>query len=221
MTSASSSAARPQEVAALGQASYAWPVNLRSCLVLVAAAAVLSGCERKATPSPEPLAATPPIAASPAAREGSPGAVARGVASGEAHGGAGRQFAKVDFPEVPIRAGATTTVKVAWRSPPGTAVNEEAPFRVRWDRSDALAEAPPDVKSTGNAARDGFHIVVKPLDGAPNATLGGVIDIVVCDNATHAVCVPVRRKVDIEFVVGKAALAETTVTVDLPQAKAL
>lgn len=148
-------------------------------------------------------------------------AAARGAASADAPGDAQRQFAKVEFPEVPIRAGTTTTVKVAWKSPPGTGVNEEAPFRVRWNRSDALAEAPADVKATGTSARDGFHIAVKPLDGAPNATLGGVIDLVVCDVATHAVCVPVRRKVEIEFVVGKSAAAETTVTVDLPQAKAL
>lgn len=186
---------------------------------MLVAAVVLSGCERKATPAP--AAVPPPVPVTPAAREGAPGVAARAVGSADAHGVAGRQFAKVDFPEVPIRAGATTTVKVAWKSPPGTGVNEDAPFRVRWDRSDALAEAPPDVKATGNAARDGFNIVVKPLEGAPNATLGGVIDLVVCDNATHAVCIPVRRKVDIEFVVGKAALAETTVTVDLPQAKAL
>jgi hypothetical protein len=112
-------------------------------------------------------------------------------------------------------------VKVAWKAPPGTSVNEDAPFRVRWNRSDALADAPSDVKATGTAARSGFDIVVKPLPGAPNATLGGVIDLVVCDVATHAVCLPVRRKVDIEFVVGKAAAAETTVTVNLPQAKAL
>ena len=52
---------------------------------------------------------------------------------------------------------------------------------MRWDRSDALAEAPPDVKATGTAARDGFRIAVKPLAGAPNATLGGIIDLVVCD----------------------------------------
>ena len=132
-----------------------------------------------------------------------------------------REFAKVDFPEVPIRAGATTTVLVRWKTPAGTGVNEEAPFRVRWHHSDALAEAPSDVKATGIAARDGFHIAVKPLDGAPNATLTGVIDLVVCDLATHAVCLPVRRKIDIEFVVAKAAPAETTDTVDLPRAKTL
>jgi hypothetical protein len=187
----------------------------------VASLLVLSvaGCERKTTPpsTPEPV---PAAAASSAAREGAQG-VASAAAAAPSRGDGPRQFAKVEFPEVPIRAGETTTVKVSWRTPDGTGVNEEAPFRVRWDRSDALADAPADVKATGTAARDGFRIAVKPLDGAPNATLGGVIDLVVCDMATHSVCLPVRRKVEIEFVVGKAAAAETTVTVDLPQAKAL
>ena len=90
---------------------------------------------------------------------------------------------------------------------------------MRWNRSDALAEAPTDVKATGTAARNGFDIAVKPLAGAPNATLGGVIDLVVCDVKTHSVCVPVRRAVDIEFVVGQGAPAETTVTIPLPQAR--
>ncbi|MDB4939123.1 MAG: hypothetical protein JWP87_6095 [Labilithrix sp.] len=170
------------------------------------------GCERKSTPpaSSDPPPPPPVVAsAAPAAREAPPGDPPDGH----------RQFAKVEFPEVPIRAGATTTVKVAWKSPPGTGVNEEAPFKVRWTHSDALAEAPADVKATGTSARDGFRITVKPLDGAPNATVTGVIDLVVCDVATHSVCTPVRRKVEIEFVVGKTAAAETTVTVDLPQAK--
>ncbi len=114
-----------------------------------------------------------------------------------------------------------TTVSVQWRTPAGTAVNEEAPFRVRWDRSDALAEAPADVKATGMAAQDGFRIKVKPLDGAPNATLGGVIEVVVCDSASHSVCIPIRRKVEIEFVVSATASNETKVALDLPQARPL
>ena len=112
-------------------------------------------------------------------------------------------------------------MRVAWRSPPGTGVNEEAPFKVRWSHSDALADAPADVRATGTAAREGFDIRVLPLAGTPNATLTGVIDLVVCDVATHAVCIPVRRTIEIEFVVNKSAPAETTVTVDLPQAKAI
>ena len=127
---------------------------------------------------------------------------------------------KVEFPEVPIRAKDPTTVHVAWKTPPGTEVNDEAPFRVRWNRSDALADAPSDVKATGTAAHKGFDIVVKPLQGSPNATLGGVIELVVCDSQNHSVCVPVKRLVDIEFVVGGSAAADTTVTIPLPQAHA-
>ena len=171
---------------------------------LAALALASAGCERKATPPPPGAAAAAPPVASTLAGERLQ-----------------LQFAKVDFPEVPIRAGATTSVGVMWKAPEGTGVNEDAPFKVRWTHSDALAEAPSDVKSTGTSARDGFHIAVRPLNGAPNATLTGMIDLVVCDNATHAVCIPVRRKVDIEFVVGPGAPAETTVTVDLPRAKAL
>jgi hypothetical protein len=183
-------------------------------VALVLVAFICSGCGRKPPPPPEPAATS----AAPAAR-GGPGAGAASATADDA--GAGPQFARVEFPEVHIRPGVETKVRVAWRSPPGTGVNEEAPFKVRWSHSDALADAPADVKATGTSAREGFDIQVKPLAGTPNATLTGTIDLVVCDMATHAVCVPVRRKIEIEFVVNKAAPAETTVTVDLPQAKAI
>lgn len=171
-------------------------------LAVVAVLAVVA-CEKKATP---PVVVELPAVTAPSAEP---------AASAHPH----VQKAKVEFPEVPIRAGAPTTVRVTWNVPPGTAVNEDAPFRVRWNRSDALAEAPADVKATGTSARNGFDIVVKPLGGAPNATLGGVIDLVVCDAENHSVCLPVRRAVEIEFVVGKGAAAETTVTIPLPQAR--
>ncbi|MBS2015356.1 MAG: hypothetical protein JST00_20885 [Deltaproteobacteria bacterium] len=188
------------------------------------------GCDKE---KPKPESATPPSSsttsttstttnptATSSTSVGAGGqASARGSAAAAAAGSVGHDFGKVEFPEVPIRAGATTTVHVKWKAPPGTGVNEEAPFKVRWDKSDALSDAPIDVKATGSAARDGFEIKVKPLDGAPNATLGGVIDLVVCDVETHSVCVPVRRKVDIEFVVGKAHGTDTTVTVELPHAR--
>ena len=173
--------------------------SLSPALALVVT--VCSGCGRKAPPPPQPVAVAP--------------------ATPTEDAGAGHpEFAKVEFPEVHIRPGVETKVRVAWKSPPGTGVNEEAPFKVRWSHSDALANAPADVKATGTSAREGFDIQVKPLAGTPNATLTGTIDLVVCDMATHAVCVPVRRKIEIEFVVDKAAPAEITVSVDLPQAKA-
>ena len=175
--------------------------------------AVSSGCDRKA---PEGSGSTP----APAVSSAGPSAVGKGVKGTVAFADAGpADRGKVEFPEVPIKAGTTTTVHVKWKAPEGTGVNEDAPFRVRWHKSDALESAPADVKGTGSAAKDGFDIAVKPLGNAPNATLGGGIDLVVCDVETHNVCVPVHRSIDIDFVVGNASATETTVTVPLPQAR--
>ncbi|MDB5213077.1 MAG: hypothetical protein JWO86_1004 [Myxococcaceae bacterium] len=196
-------------VAAADAGSYAGGVTFSSSAAVVVLALLGAGCEHKSNNTTAP---PPPAASASAALRGADVADA---------GGAHPQFAKVEFPEVHIRPGVETKVRVAWKSPPGTGVNEEAPFKVRWSHSDALAEAPADVKATGTSAREGFDIQVKPLAGTPNATLTGVIDLVVCDVATHAVCVPVRRKIEIEFVVNKSAPPAITVTVDLPQAKAI
>ncbi|MDF2692306.1 MAG: hypothetical protein K0S65_689 [Labilithrix sp.] len=126
---------------------------------------------------------------------------------------------KVEVPEVRVRTNADTTVRVSWVTPQGTAVNDDAPFRVRWNRSDGLVDAPNDVKSTGSAVKDGFRVKVRPMTGAPNATLGGEINIVVCDSLTHSVCVPVRRSLELGFVVTKDAAEEATVAIPLPAAK--
>ena len=68
--------------------------------------------------------------------------------------------------------------------------------------------------------KDGFAITVRPMKGAPNATLDGEIDIVICDAATHSVCVPVKRSLELGFMSVKDASAETRVEVPLPEAKA-
>lgn len=127
---------------------------------------------------------------------------------------------KLEVPEVRIRAGAPTTVNVKWSMPKDTAVNDEAPFRIRWNRSDGLAEAPTDVRSTGSTVKEGFTVKVQPMKGATNPTLGGGIDIVVCDSATHSVCVPVHRSVELGFVAAADAADTATVTIPLPEAKA-
>jgi len=177
------------------------------CLVL----GLATGCEK--TKPVEGRGASTSSATPPATSSAAP--------AGRVQVDAGADEGKVAFPEVPIRIGETTTVHVKWKTPEGTGVNDDAPFKVRWSRSDALENAPADVKATGSAAREGFAIAVKPLAGAPNATLAGVIDLVVCDAATHAVCVPVKRKLEIEFVTSKAAATDTTVVVALPQARPL
>lgn len=126
---------------------------------------------------------------------------------------------KVEVPEVRIKDTGETTVKITWQVPAGTAVNDDAPFRVRWNRSDGLAEAPPDAKSTGSAVKDGYKVKVTPMKGAPNPTLGGEINMVVCDAVNHSICLPVRREIELGFIAVNDATPEATVSMPLPSAK--
>lgn len=194
------------------------------------AGSLVAGCERKPAPSADanearPATAAPGSSVAPGASSAPSGSSAAPSGSGVAPGsgavpsGSGAVVEKVEVPEVRVRPDADTTVRVTWVTPDGTAVNDEAPFRVRWNRSDGLADAPSDVKSTGSAVKDGFQVTVRPMAGAPNATLGGEINIVVCDAQTHSVCVPVRRSVELGFIATKDAAAETTVAIPLPAAK--
>lgn len=176
-------------------------MSRRSCRMLVSIITLAAGCDKPTKEGPAPSAsASVPVAAVMVDAAAAP-------------------LEKVEVPEVRVRADGPTTVRVTWSTPKGTAVNDDAPFRVRWNRSDGLADAPSDVKSTGSAVKDGFRVKVKPMAGAPNATLDGEINIVVCDSATHSVCVPVRRGVELGFVVTKDAAEETTVSIPLPAAK--
>jgi hypothetical protein len=183
------------------------PSTLR-LLATTIAALVASGCEKSAPPSSSNDAPPPQASASASAAAPVP-VVDAGL----------RVLEKVEIPEVRIRPSSPTTVQVTWSTPKGTAVNDDAPFRVRWNRSDGLVEAPADVKSTGNAIKNGFPVKVQPMPGAPNATLDGEISIVVCDDVTHALCVPVKRTVGLGFVVVKDATPEAKVTIPLPAAK--
>jgi hypothetical protein len=157
-------------------------------------------CEEKKTPPP------------PLAEASAPGALA-------APSLLPTSIARIEAPEVAVRASGSTVV-VTWSAPPGTGLNEEAPFKVQWNRSEGLVEAPPETKSTGASAKDGFKVAVKPAAGAPRATLDGEIDLVVCDVATHRVCVPVRRALALGFIVTKDAPADAPLVVKLPEAKA-
>lgn len=173
------------------------------CLFLALAAGGM-GCDRKGTPSTS---------------TSTPVAVEAGLSGAESARPPSALRETVEVPEVRVRPTDDTSVHVVWSTPEGTAVNDDAPFKVRWNRSDGLAEAPNDVKSTGSAVKDGFRLKVRPMAGAPNATLGGEIDIVVCDAQNHSVCVPVRRSVELGFIAVKDADDEVTVAIPLPAAK--
>lgn len=174
----------------------------RVVIALVAVFAVV-GCDRSATPKEQPATKS-----SAAASVAAPQAAAL-------DGGT----EVVELPEVPVRPNTDTTILVTWVTPAGTTLNDDAPFRVRWNRSDGLADAPADIKTTGSAIKDGLAVKIHPMAGAPNATLGGEINIVVCDAVNHSVCLPVRRNLELGFVVTKDAHARATVAIPLPAAK--
>lgn len=125
---------------------------------------------------------------------------------------------KIEATDVAVRA-AGTTVRLTWDAPKGTGVNEEAPFKVRWKKAEGLSETPADTKTTGATVKKTFDVMVKPASGAARARLEGELDMVVCDVETHAVCVPVRRALELGFAITKDGAAETVVNVKLPEAK--
>ena len=90
------------------------------------------------------------------------------------------------------KAGAAI-VTIAWQLPAGTAVNEEAPARLRWVGATGLASTPAAVQGLGALMSAGVRVPVEVT--AATASLDGVLDLVTCDVATHRVCVPVRRNV--------------------------
>ena len=126
---------------------------------------------------------------------------------------------KIEASDVAVRS-AGTTVHMTWDAPKGTGVNEEAPFKVRWKKAEGLSETPADTKTTGASVKKTFDVAVKPASGAARARLEGELDMVVCDVETHAVCVPVRRALELGFAITKDGAAETVLNVKLPEAKA-
>jgi thiol-disulfide isomerase/thioredoxin len=110
-------------------------------------------------------------------------------------------------------------VRVDFRVPSGTAVNDKAFVRMTWVEADGLARVPSPAKARGAELATGFDLAVETKPGATRAMLAGVLDLVVCDAKTHAVCLPVRRTVRAELVVDAAA-SPARAAIDLPAAKA-
>lgn len=145
-------------------------------------------------------------------------APARGVAIAAAGGAAAGESDPEVTPRWRVPSGRASELRLAFATPPGTAINDEAPFRLRWSKGEGLAEVPADYKATGKEAKGGVALKVAPKPGASAALLEGQLDVVLCDEATHKVCVPVRRRVKAEVAVGGGA-AETRATVELPAAR--
>ncbi|MFO0665161.1 MAG: hypothetical protein U0174_14500 [Polyangiaceae bacterium] len=113
----------------------------------------------------------------------------------------------------------TSTVHVQWSLAEGTAVNAEAPVKIRFKTSEGLAEIPPDQKTTGATVQQGFDVQIRPESHATEAKLVGEVGVVVCDAVDHSICLPVRRTLEVNFVIGADAAATQTLSLPLPKVK--
>jgi hypothetical protein len=172
------------------------------------------GCGRT-DPTPQASAATPPaVSLAPElmmpVKGGSPGSLG-------ALGPAPRMLEKFDAAEVNVPAG-KSTLHIAWDLPPGTGINDEAPFAVRWSQSDGLVAPPSDIVGVGKEVAAGFDVPLEPMATATAAQLAGEVSLVVCDVATHSVCVPLKRRLEVTFGITKGG-KPGSLRVPLPQAK--
>lgn len=124
---------------------------------------------------------------------------------------------KFDAAELAVPPG-KSTLHVAWALPTGTSINDDAPFSVRWGSSDGLSAPPSDIRGLGKDVASGFDVPLDLMKSSTGAQLSGDIDLVVCDAATHSVCVPIRRRLELTFAVTKGANGGK-VTLPLPQAR--
>lgn len=192
---------------------------MRSCAFVLALAlpilpALVLGCDRR-DPTPEAAAApaavlAPELVMGP--KDNSPGNLGA-LGSGRAP----RPLEKFDAAEVNVPPG-RSTLHIAWELPPGTGINDEAPFAVRWSQSDGLVGPPSDIVGVGKQVAAGFDVPVEPMATATAAQLSGDVSLVVCDTATHAVCVPLKRRLEVTFGVRKGG-KPGSLRVPLPQAK--
>ena len=184
-------------------------------LAALAAGSSLLACHDKTSAEPAPLPAevvVPMPSHSGAGRANAP--VPAPAASADSHGGNRRQ--RVVLEEIGVPS-APSEVSVHWKIPQGTSVNDEAPFRIRWKSSEALENAPDDIAAKGAGHEHGFRIALRPAKGAKVARLLGEVELVVCDAESHSVCRPVKREVDLSFVVG-GGNAPKPVELQLPAA---
>jgi hypothetical protein len=168
---------------------------LRASFVLLAALAV--ACSKKHAPAPGAGQSAPPADASAVAMP--------------------TPRARFDTAEVPVPAG-KSMLHVAWSVPQGTAINDEAPFAVRWGSSDGLVTTPTDIRGHGKDVVGGFEVPIDVMPDAAGGMLGGDLDVVVCDTITHSVCVPIKRRLELTFAVVKGS-PQGRVTLPLPKAK--
>jgi sugar lactone lactonase YvrE len=118
-----------------------------------------------------------------------------------------------------VAAGRPAALHIGWTLPDGTGINADAPFRLVWASAEGLSKSPAPQRGKGADIARGLDIVAEPSPGSASATMTGVLDVVVCDIATHRVCVPVRRTLSVKLVAVEGDATPAPATISLPAAK--
>ena len=118
---------------------------------------------------------------------------------------------------VPIPRAHAARLRIEWQLAPGTGINDEAPYRLRWMTADGLAGLPADSHGHGRDIVHGIEVALPPSSSTAQAIARGELELVICDTVSHRVCVPVRRKVELGLVPTERA-ADEVVHLPLPAA---
>jgi hypothetical protein len=107
-------------------------------------------------------------------------------------------------------------LEFAWELPAGTGINDDAPYKLEWLSADGLQGLPGNAAGKGKEIRAGLSVPI-PAPTGPHPTARGKLYLVLCDIATHRVCVPYRSQVEVSFQ-PDASATHPVVTWKLPSA---
>jgi len=116
------------------------------------------------------------------------------------------------FASVRAPASGRSTLHLDWGLPKGTALNEEGYLKLSWTNVVGVARAPDAIRTTGAGAKGGIDVAIEPAKDQRAGSLTGTLELVICDDIEHRVCVPIRRTLSIPISFeGNAPPAKATI----------
>lgn len=128
------------------------------------------------------------------------------------------------IPRASASEGAKAILNIGFRIPAGTAINADAPFKLIWEEAHGLIKVPEPQKRLGKDVQQGVRVELEPAKNSISGALAGTLELMLCDDVTHRVCVPYKRSISATFSVvdgapSSSSPAELRVTVELPAAQ--
>lgn len=129
-----------------------------------------------------------------------------------------RTLPRVELEAVPVAPDRTAVLRIEFAPPQGTIVNEEAPFSLTLRRAERAQVSDVPISRLGSEVRTGVTVHVQLARGSDNGLVELDLSIVVCDDVTHAACVPVDRTLSVPLRSDGAAAADARRSLVLPSA---